>query len=115
MVVENVLREKSGLDLQGIDLATKALTFDTDKQTGEVTKQPLIAVNGLKTESEQNEQKGIRYMLMGFFQGIRNLYQHNHIGSRVSNSITIVLDASFFLYILDGYILQKMEGGFLQQ
>lgn len=81
IIVESVLKEKSGLDLHGFDLATKALKFEVDKQTGEIIKQPLIAINDLKNESEKNEQDGIRYMLMGFFQGIRNIYQHNQIES----------------------------------
>lgn len=107
VIVESVLRKKSGLDLHGFDLATKALKYEVEKQTGEVTKQPLIAINELKTESEKNEQDGIRYMLMGFFQGVRNLYQHNHIGSGVSNALTVVLDASFFLNLLDGHSITK--------
>ena len=57
-----------------------------DKQTCAIKRAPLIAINGLKNESERNEQDGIRYMLMGFFQGPRNLYQDNHIGSGVSNT-----------------------------
>ena len=52
--------------------------------------------------SERNEQDGIRYMLMGFFQGPRNLYQDNHIGSGVSNTISVIIEASFFLHLLDG-------------
>ena len=107
VVVESVLRKKSGLDLHGFDLASKALKYEVDKQTGEITKQPLIAINDLKTESEKNEQDGIRYMLMGFFQGVRNLYQHNHIGSGVSNALTVVLNASFFLHLLDGHSITK--------
>lgn len=107
ITLENALRKKSGLDLHGFDLATKALSFECDKKTGEVTKQPLIVINGLKSESDRNEQEGIRYMLMGFFRGPRNLYQHNHIGSGVSNSISIVIEASFFLHLLDGHSITK--------
>ena len=107
VVVESVLRKKSGLDSHGFDLATKALKYEVDKQTGDITKQPLIAINNLITESEKNEQDGIRYMLMGFFQGIRNLYQHNQIGSGVSNALTVVIDASFFLHLLDGHSITK--------
>ena len=102
VAVENYLKEKSGLDLHGFDLATKALSFEIDKQTGEVKKKPLITINNLKNESERNEQDGIRYMLMGFYQGPRNLYQHNHIGSGVSNAISVIIEASFFLHLLDG-------------
>ena len=63
ITLENVLREKSKLDLHGFDLATKALSFETDKKTGEVIRRPLIAINNLETESDKNEQEGIRYML----------------------------------------------------
>lgn len=107
VVVETVLRKKSGLDLHGFDLATKSLKYEVDKQTGKITNPPLIPINELKSESDKNEQDGIRYMLMGFFQGPRNLYQHRHIGSGVSNSISMVLDASFFLRLLDGQSMTK--------
>ena len=107
VTVENYLKKKSGLDSHGFDLATRALSFEIDKKTGEIKKAPLIAINDLKSESDKNEQDGIRYMLMGFFQGPRNLYQHNHIGSGVSNSISILIEASFFLHLLDGHSITK--------
>lgn len=101
VAVENYLKKKSGLDSHGFDLATRALSFEIDKQTGEIKRAPLIAINDLKNESQRNEQDGIRYMLMGFFQGPRNLYQHNHIGSGVSNSISVIIEASFLDYFGD--------------
>lgn len=107
VAVENYLKKKSGLDSHGFDLATRALSFEIDKQTGEIKRAPLIAINDLKNESERNEQDGIRHMLMGFFQGPRNLYQHNHIGSGVSNSISVIIEASFFLNLLDGHSITQ--------
>ena len=107
VAVENYLKKKSGLDSHGFDLATKALSFEKDNQTGELKRSPLIAINDLKDESKRNEQDGIRYMLMGFFQGPRNLYQHNHIGSGVSNSISVIIEASFFLHLLDGHSITQ--------
>ena len=107
VTVENSLKKKSGLDSHGFDLATKALAFEADKKTGEIKKKPLVAINELKNESDRNEQDGIRYMLMGFFQGPRNLYPHNHIGSGASNSISVVIEASFFLRLLDGHSITK--------
>lgn len=107
ITLENVLREKSKLDLHGFDLATKALSFEIDKKTGMITKKPLIAINKLENESDRNEQVGIRYMLMGFFHGPRNLYQHNHIGSGVSNVLSIIIETSFFLHLLDGHSITK--------
>lgn len=107
VTVETALKKKSGLDSHGFDLATKALAFECDKKTGAIIKAPLITLNELKTESDRNEQDGIRYMLMGFFMGPRNLYQHNHIGSSVSNSISVVIEASFFLKLLDGHSITQ--------
>ena len=107
VVVETNIKQKSGLDAHGFDLATKALKFECDSKTGEITKAPLVAINGLKTESDRNEQEGIRYMLMGFFQGPRNLYQHNHIGSGAHNAISVIIQASFFLKLLDGQSISK--------
>ena len=107
VVVETTLKKKSGLDLHGFDLATKALSFEFDKKTGKITKAPLIAINDLVTESERNEQDGIRYMLMGFFQGPRNLYQHRHIGAGVDNTLSVIIEASFFLRLLDGHSITK--------
>lgn len=107
VAVETTLRKKSGLDLHGSELAAKALQFERDSKTKQVTKQPLIALNKLHTESEKNEQDGIRLMLMGFFQGPRNLYQHNNIGSGVSNAVSALIEASFFLRLLDGHSITK--------
>ena len=36
VVVETTLKKKSGLDLHGFDLATKALSFEFDKKTGKI-------------------------------------------------------------------------------
>lgn len=105
--VENTLRKKSGLDLHGIDLATKSLQFEYDKKANQMVKSPLVAVNDMKTESDRNEQEGVRYMLMGFFHGPRNIYQHRHIGSPADYAITIVIQASFFLKLLDGQSILK--------
>ena len=49
VAVENYLKKKSGLDSHGFDLATRALSFEIDKQTGEIKRAPLIAINDLKT------------------------------------------------------------------
>lgn len=107
VTVETVLKSKSGLDSHGESLASNALVFSYDQKTAQITKQPLIAVNKLETDSERNEQKGLMFMLMGFFTGIRNIYQHSHVGSGVSNSIATIIQASFFLNILDGKSITK--------
>lgn len=46
-------------------------------------------------------------MLMGFFQGSRNLYQNNHIGSGVSDSISVIIETFLFLNLLDGHSITQ--------
>lgn len=42
VAVESYLKKKSGLDSHGFDLATRALSFEIDKQTGEIRGLPLL-------------------------------------------------------------------------
>jgi uncharacterized protein (TIGR02391 family) len=80
VVLETSIKDKSNLtDLHGKDLASKAFRMEYDKQSNVVKTPPLIALNKLETESDRNEQEGVMMMLMGFFQGVRNLFQHNSI------------------------------------
>ena len=55
VALENYFKKKSGLDSHGFDLVTRALSFEIDKQTGEIKRAPLIAINDLKNDSQRNE------------------------------------------------------------
>ncbi len=77
VVLENYLKKKSGLDSHGFDLATRALSFEVDKKT-EKKKVPLIAINELKTESDRNEQDGIRYISWAFSRPKKSLSTQSH-------------------------------------
>lgn len=103
IVLENAIKKNASLpNLHGKDLVAKAFSMDIDKQTEVITRPPLISLNKLETESQRNEQEGIKMMLMGFFQGPRNLYHHNSIGTSVNMTISIIIEASFFLYLIEG-------------
>ncbi len=60
------IRQMSGLSTDGAELVTAALS----------TKNPIILLNLLKTETEINEQKGIANLLVGVFGAIRNPTAH---------------------------------------
>lgn len=60
------LRQLSGLTCDGADLANQALS----------TKTPILAINGLKTDTEISEQKGIINLLVGLFGAVRNPAAH---------------------------------------
>lgn len=93
--------------MHGVDLVNKALNYEVDKKSGQITKSPLIALNNLVTDSEKNEQEGIRFMLMGFFQGARNIFQHNDVGHGLAGVLPVIIQASYYLYLLDGGSITK--------
>src|SRR5437763_7191859 len=65
--LSELIRNKSGLDGDGVPLVGAAFGGQN----------PIIKVNSLQTESEQNEQKGVAEMLRGLYQGIRNPRSHS--------------------------------------
>ncbi len=60
------IREKTGLDLDGAELAQKAFAIN----------KPLLAFNTLQTEQERNDHKGFSNLLIGFFGAVRNPHSH---------------------------------------
>jgi uncharacterized protein (TIGR02391 family) len=60
------LRQMSGLDNDGADLVNTVFSV----------KNPILAINSLKTETELSEQKGVANLLVGVFGAIRNPTAH---------------------------------------
>jgi uncharacterized protein (TIGR02391 family) len=60
------LRQMSGLSSDGADLVNAVFSV----------KNPILAINSLKTETELSEQKGIANLLIGVFGAIRNPTAH---------------------------------------
>lgn len=60
------LRQMSGLGTDGADLVNAVFSV----------KNPILAVNSLKTETDLSEQKGIANLLIGIFGAIRNPTAH---------------------------------------
>ncbi len=103
VMLENAIKKESGIKgLHGNELVSKAFSLKYDKTTFVVTQPPLIAINNLSNESEINEQDGIMHMLMGFFRGPRNIYQHNEVRMGFNESFSILIQTSFFLNIIVG-------------
>lgn len=66
LAVFDLLRQKSGLAIDGAALAGEALSLDN----------PRLIISTLETESGKNEQKGMIQMLQGAYLGIRNPKAH---------------------------------------
>jgi uncharacterized protein (TIGR02391 family) len=63
----NLIRDKTGIQLDGAALATQALSV----------KEPRIILSELESESGRNEQIGFMHIIQGSFIGIRNPLVHS--------------------------------------
>ncbi len=98
IALEDCVRQTSGLkNLRGRDLMGAAFSFTWDSSKNKVTKKPKIAINGLKTESERNEQSGVQYIAIGLMAGPRNVLAHTHSGILISDALSIISAVSFVL------------------
>jgi uncharacterized protein (TIGR02391 family) len=64
--VAQKIRDKTGLMADGSELVDKAFGLNA----------PLLAINSLRTETEQSEQKGFANLLRGMFGTFRNVTGH---------------------------------------
>ena len=67
--VNNFVKEKSGLSLDGKALMSKVFNEDA----------PIIKLNELLTQSDKDEQEGFKFLFMGAMVGIRNPKAHDFI------------------------------------
>ena len=66
VLIENTVKESNCSKETGLKLMMKVFN----------EKGPLIKLNALSTESEENEQKGFKFIFAGFATGIRNPRAH---------------------------------------
>lgn len=64
--VAQKIRDKTGLTGDGADIVDEAFRISS----------PLLAINSLRTETEQSEQKGFANLLRGIFGTFRNVTGH---------------------------------------
>lgn len=60
------IRNLSGINKDGVELLEVAFS----------TKQPLLAINALQTDTDRSEHNGLVWLLKGCFSGIRNPHAH---------------------------------------
>ena len=66
------VRTSSGLSEDGFTLMSNAFTIGNE---GKI-KEPKIKINGLRTITERDEQRGVMYLSMGVATAIRNFVEH---------------------------------------
>ena len=64
--VAQKIRDKSGIEGDGVSIVDQAFSVNT----------PLLALNTLRSESEQSEQKGFANLIKGVFGTFRNVLAH---------------------------------------
>ena len=87
----DVIRDKSGLDSDGIPLVGPAFSGAN----------PIIKVNSLHTQSDQDEQKGVHFMLMGFYSAIRNPRSHGRKSDTAETANAIIFFVDYLLGLID--------------
>ena len=89
--LSDVVRERSGLEGDGISLVGQAFGGTT----------PKLKVNRLQTESEQNVQRGIEALLRGVYQAIRNPRSHGTSQDDERDATAILLFLDYLLRVVD--------------
>jgi len=109
-----MLRQKTGLEGDGVALAGQALGG----------KNPRLRINKMQTESERNTQAGFEQIVRGLFQGIRNPRSHtkhvdleadadsiilfiNFITGEIDRSKTTFSKADFISRVFDQHFVEK--------
>ncbi len=87
----DTLREKSGIDSDGVQLVGSALGGEN----------PKIKLNGLTTETERNVQKGIESIFRGLFSAYRNPRSHSKINDTELDCFEVVIFLNHLLKIID--------------
>jgi len=92
--LSDILREKSGLDADGVALISEAFKEN----------EPLIKLNKLETETEKNIQEGIKLILLGLYKSIRNPRsheQHENMEDTKNDADSIILFINYLSNIID--------------
>ena len=88
----DIIREKAGLQSDGVALVGQALGG----------KSPRLKVNKLQTESDRNIQKGTENLLLGLYQSIRNPRSHSKHVDTKEDADAIILFTNYLLKIIGG-------------
>ncbi len=92
--LSDLIRDKSELELDGVDLARQAFSLKNAK----------IKINKLQTKSDKNIQEGIQNLIVGIYQLVRNPRSHEKYTDTQEDADSIISMVSY----LYGMINQKL-------
>jgi uncharacterized protein (TIGR02391 family) len=111
-LLTDVIRERSGLEGDGVSLVGAAFGGNA----------PKLKVNRLRTETEQNIQRGTEAMLRGLYQAIRNPRSHEVYNDNERDATALLLFVDYLLRVvdtsggpfsLDALVAQVLDSGFV--
>ena len=94
--LNNAVKEKSGLSADGDGLMTQAFG----------ARSPILKLNSLQSQSDQNEQKGYMQIFAGVMAGIRNPRAHEH---EIVDDPEVALE----MIIIANHLIRKLENSTL--
>lgn len=103
--LSNLLRDKTGLEDDGVSLVGQALGG----------RNPKLKVNKLQSESDKNVQKGVEQILRGLYQAIRNPRSHEKYQDNVNDANSIILFVDFLVRIIDQSKTPFMKVDFIKR
>lgn len=113
--LSKIIREKSGLDGDGVPLVGQAFGGD----------EPKLRLNRLQTQSERDEQKGFQSIIAGLYSAIRNPRTHDEdIKDDVNaadpiiyfiNHVLNVIDVAKPPFTVEDFLPRIFDEGFVQK
>lgn len=89
--LSNLIREKTGLESDGVALAGKAFGG----------KSPKLKVNKLVSDSDRNIQAGVEQLIRGIYQSIRNPRSHEKYTDSEQDAWAIIIFINYLIKTID--------------
>jgi uncharacterized protein (TIGR02391 family) len=89
--LSDLVRQKTGLEADGVSLAGQAFGG----------KNPKLKVNKLQTESEVNVQQGVEQIMRGVYQAFRNPRSHEKISDTQDDADSIIIFMDYLVKVID--------------
>lgn len=99
--VKNIYRKKTGKEDDGDSLMNNAFTFNYDRNSMTIKKEPTILLDNLQYQSGRDVQLGYMFIFKGSILAIRNPKAHSNINITKEEAIHSIFLASKLMYKLD--------------
>lgn len=100
VLLETRLKELGGTDMFGTRLVKHVLSFDYDKKSKTMIRPPIIPINDLDTNVKRGEQEGFMALVLGIFQGLRNVIMHDQNRIQPVHALAILINCDIAFDVL---------------